>query len=611
MYLKNRIFLLILFFIQSIILHGQDKDILEKLEQKDSIRSKKAAEIYSKNVVTNEVKNALFKNIYREQSNNEEEEFKKQINQLMPYDGKKIDTIIFRKFELLGQNVYDTNSKGNKFEHFVSTSLHINTLTKVIQNRFLLFKEGDIFSPYKALDNARLIRSSGIFHDVRFLPMVVENDSNHIVLYIYIQDVFPYGFSFAPNSFNNFGFGISNVNIGGWGHQVHTDFKINTRDTAHPVGYGITYVIPSIVKKQFINFSTSYKNYSKFEDIELNFSRQFSRPEFRWAGGLQSNYTNRMAPLSNNTEVSVKSLINQFWYSQAFPFRDRTVTINALVAGIKFSNTQFIDRPTVQSNQFYSFWNRNFILGSIGYSRIKYVQDRLMNGFGRTEDIPKGISFNVLYGYDFTEFGTRTYYGLQLLTQYYNKTGVYANFSGRTGTYTFKDEPNQSVIDLNLQSASPIIKIGNFRLRNYINSRMTVGINSDPSQFLTFNDYNGIRGLNNGSFKGNLRTTFNFQTNLFLPISVLGFRFSIFGLAEIAKMNKVEESYFSTPLNSGISLGVAIKNENLIFDVIQIQYGFYQSTNTALSNQGIKISSILPFSFQSLDISKPNTVELR
>lgn len=588
----------------------QEKDVLDKLDHKDSLRSIKAENIYSKSVVTREVRNAFFRNIYRAKNNNEEAEFQKQIDLLMPFDGKKIDSIIYLKFEIMGENIYDTFQKGNKFEHFVSTTLHSNTKTKVLENRFMLFKIGDVFNPYKALENARLIRSSGIFHDVRFLPLIIENDSNHIHLFVYVQDVFPYGFSFSPSDVNRYGFGISNVNIAGLGHQIHTDFKINTKDPVKPFGYGFSYIIPSVLKKQFIDFRTSYRNYSKYEDVELNISRQFSRPEFRWAGGYQTNFTNRMSPLSNNTEVVIKSYSNQLWYSRSFPFRERDVTINAFVIGVKLSRLDFIERPEVSSNTFYTFWNRNQVLGSLGYSKIKYIQDRLLNGFGRTEDIPKGISFNVLYGYDFTEFGTRTYYGMQLLTQYYNKSGAYINFGGKAGTFSFKNNPNQGVVDLNLQSASPLIKMGNFRLRNYLNSRMTLGINNDPSEFITFNDYNGIRGINNASFKGNLRTTFNFQSSLFIPTSVLGFRFSIFGILELAKMNKSNEKYFDTPLNSGFSMGIAIKNENLIFDVIQIQYGFYPSTQN-LNNRGFLISSIIPFSFQSLDISKPNVVEFR
>jgi hypothetical protein len=99
----------------------------------------------------------------------------------------------------------------------------------------------------------------------------------------------------------------------------------------------------------------------------------------------------------------------------------------------------------------------------------------------------------------------------------------------------------------------------------------------------------------------------SFQSNLFLPISVAGFRFSIFGLLELAKINNDVNSFFHTPLRSGATIGLAVKNENLIFDMLQFQYGRYPSTSN-LNQSGFLITTILPFRFQNMDISKPNQV---
>jgi hypothetical protein len=87
----------------------------------------------------------------------------------------------------------------------------------------------------------------------------------------------------------------------------------------------------------------------------------------------------------------------------------------------------------------------------------------------------------------------------------------------------------------------------------------------------------------------------------------MGFRFSVFGIAELAKIQPSFDRFFSTPIKSGLTFGIAIKNENLIFDVIQIQYGFYPSTSS-LDQRGIILSSIIPFNFQRLDISRPRII---
>jgi hypothetical protein len=73
-------------------------------------------------------------------------------------------------------------------------------------------------------------------------------------------------------------------------------------------------------------------------------------------------------------------------------------------------------------------------------------------------------------------------------------------------------------------------------------------------------------------------------------------------------MKSQNQSIFESKQYSGATLGIAFRNENMIFNMVQIQYGFYPSTSN-LNQRGIVISSVIPFRFQSLDISKPETVQ--
>jgi hypothetical protein len=599
---------IICFVFLSKIVFTQDDTMLKKLDKNDSLSSIKTRELSDKSVVSHEIHNVLFRNIYRSQSNNEEAEFKREIARLMPYDNKKIDAIIYRQVNAFGESVYDSTIKSNRFESILSKNIHVNTQQEIIKNRYQILKEGDVFSPYLAFENARLIRSSGIFHDVRIEPIKVENDSNHIILIYHLQDVFPYGFSLGVNSPNDISFGIENVNIFGLTHRLSTDYRINTKDPNQVFGLGLKYTIPNIIKKSFIDAYTQHRNFSGFINYEIGIYRQFVRPDIRWAGGNILAFNDRLDRLNNNNLIKIKQIENQLWLSYAFPFRSRNTTINSIITGVSYRFRNNIDRPsTVSVTEFDSYWNSHFVLSSIGYSKIKYVQERIINGFGRTEDIPTGISINGLFGIDYNEFNIRNYYGGQVLVQYYTGAGYYVNMSTKLGFFSRDNSANQGVFDFNLQNVSKAYKLGSFRLRNYVNLRTTIGINHDSARYITLNDYNGIRGANNGSFKGNSRFTMSAQSNLFLPFTLGGFRFSIFGLFELAKIQPSFNNFFETPLKSGFSMGVAIKNENLIFDVIQLQYGFYPSTSS-LMDRGFVISSIIPFRFQSLDISKPNTV---
>jgi hypothetical protein len=605
---QKTIFFLLLFVSFSINAQNEDKQ-LNKLDKNDSLLSIKTKEALNKNVITSEIHNLLFRNIYASSDYNEEVEFKKKVDELLPFEDMIIDTIIYRKFNVFGENIYDTLQKSSKLETFLSTKLHVNTKDRIIENRYQLFKIGESFSAYKALENARLIRTSGIFHDVRMVPIAKSN--GHIELYVYLQDVFPYGFDVSFNSFSNFGLKINNNNFLGLGHQIETDIRYNQNDNKQVWGGGISYTVPNFIKKSFIDMNFFARNYRDENVIGLGFVRQFIRRDMRWAGGLTFAYRDMDISLFNQStdQINVQKAESNIWISHAIPFKSRkSTTINSIIIGTRYTRNNFFNRPNVTLNQYPTLWNNNFILSSIGYSRIRFVQERLLNGFGRTEDIPVGISISALYGYENNEFATRKYYGGSILGQFYNSKETYFNLSAKFGMYISENSFNQSVLDINSQFASKTFHWGKTRIRKFFNARYTAGFNQDATKYLTFNENNGIRGINNFAIQGNDRLTFSVQSNLYLPFSLIGFRTYLFTLFEIANMKNQNQSIFESKLYSGATFGIAFRNENMIFNMLQIQYGFYPSTSN-FDQKGIVISSVIPFRFQSLDISKPETVQ--
>ena len=600
--------LFIFFFYNNI--EAQKDEIDDKLRTKDSIRSEKTRNAYNSNVVSSEIHNLLFRNIYRRSNYNEEVEFEKKRQYLLSFEDLKIDTIIIKQFKVFGENIYDTSQKASGLEKFLSEKLHVTTSQKLIQNRFLFFKSGDYFSSYRALENARLIRNSNIFHDVRFVPIL--NQNGNIDLYLYIQDVLPYDFEFGFNSFSNFNFGVSNFNIFGTGHQLRTKFVINQNDTKQKFGSGYYYTIPNIFKKSFIDLNAHYYNFRDDQSVQLSLSREFARPEFRWAGGVFSSFKNQdFYNFTLDSSFNINKVKNEVWISHAIPFKTiKKFTQNALVLGINFNQDIYTKRNQDVRN-LPDFWNQTGFLSSIGYARIKYVQDRLLNGFGRTEDVPTGFSTNLIYGLSNTEFGKTTYYGFQILGQFYNKNNNYLNLGAKLGINEFENQATRGVLDLNIQLTSSVIRLGKLRIRNYLNSRYTLGINQDDYNFINFNEFDGIRGLSNGAIRGQDRFALSIQNNVYFPFSLIGFRSYFFSLFELARMRQNNKTIFESPLYSGASFGFAFRNENMVFDLIQIQYGFYPSTTGQFIQKGIVISSVIPFRFQGLDISRPQKVVYR
>ena len=75
-------------------------------------------------------------------------------------------------------------------------------------------------------------------------------------------------------------------------------------------------------------------------------------------------------------------------------------------------------------------------MGALTFTKIKYFKANLIYDFGRTEDIPSGLSGTLLFGYeksDFTEYG---YLGTEWHYSWFNKyTERYYSWYAALGTF--------------------------------------------------------------------------------------------------------------------------------------------------------------------------------
>ena len=75
---------------------------------------------------------------------------------------------------------------------------------------------------------------------------------------------------------------------------------------------------------------------------------------------------------------------------------------------VRYTGTSFVDRPEESSDSNHFYYDRDRIMGALTFTKIKYFKANLIYDFGRTEDIPSGLSGTLLFGYeksDFTEYG--------------------------------------------------------------------------------------------------------------------------------------------------------------------------------------------------------------
>jgi hypothetical protein len=64
---------------------------------------------------------------------------------------------------------------------------------------------------------------------------------------------------------------------------------------------------------------------------------------------------------------------------------------------------------------------------------------------------------------------------------------------------------------------------------------------------------------------------------LFSPVNFYGFRFAVFGFADAGFLFGTNEFVGSGDFLSAVGLGIRIRNDNLLFNTLQIRLGFFPS----------------------------------
>jgi hypothetical protein len=189
--------------------------------------------------------------------------------------------------------------------------------------------------------------------------------------------------------------------------------------------------------------------------------------------------------------------------------------------------------------------------------------------------VPYGALFKLTVGREFNEFKIRTYMADEVSIG--NKIGNlgYFYFYAGTSTYINKTKTEQGLIALRLNYFSNLRTFGNFRMRNFVYLNYTRGFGRYTNENLRFSTENGFSGFRNDSINGNQRLSLSLESVLFSPVNIYGFRFAFFGFADFAFLSGITEGINHGFTLSSIGIGMRIRNDNLIFNTIQIRVAFF------------------------------------
>jgi len=576
----------------------------------------------AKKIIPKKIHGFLFRDIYN--SNNQGTQVNAiEENPFKPYDGRWIRHVYVVPLNVFGYSLYDSLRGPSNWLDRVSNSLHRITRERVVKNKFLFFEEGDLIDPEKLKDNERYLRQQGIFHDARIVIVPYPNAKDAVDVYVTTQDIWSLIPDGSLSSLSNFRIGIEQRNFRGLGNTFRNEIAYNGQDPRQKFEYASRYLIPSF-DKSFISGLGEFILQRDRKILSVRAFRPFLRPQTKYAGSFEVSYNNLRTFDFGVDSLSGRSVRNYYW-SRYFLFdawigrsfklffgNDQLRQRARFIIAARHTQQTFFKRERVvtdTSNQLLQ--NVKPTLFSIGFSNRLYRRDLLIYGFGRTEDVPLGELFSIIYGNDRAELGRRTYTGIKFSRARYYPIGYFYTLVN-AGSYWKNGKSEQGVFGLENNYFSPLVPLGKrWYARQFVNLRFGYGINRFDGEYFNIGGQDGIQGVSSDELRGTRKLIIGIESVLFSPINFLGFRVAPFAFADLGWSSYHQKPFFANVPYQGYGIGFRFRNENLTFDTFQVRFSFYSGIPDISPPFRMGFDGIPPLRFRDFDIAAPDVVPFR
>jgi hypothetical protein len=528
-------------------------------------------------------------------------------------DGRIIRHIDFTKVDIFAPVVTDTGYVSHDWLETSMNSLHRDTRNKILK-RHLLMKPGDPLDVFLTAENERLLRNLSFIMDARFLALPVYG-TDSVDLLLLTQDMIPLGLEAEMTKATLAVLGFSNQNVLGFGHQLEATTYWDMENKPH-VGYRLSYGTSNLAGT-FASGELEYIHKWNQESYSISFLRDFRSTSFKNAGGFifENTKLTRNIVLLDTTllNVNLDYSITDFWVGRLLPLRSSSKWIkSALFLTARINQYENQEDPVSGNELLYAYQDRTLMLFSTGISHAGFRKDKMIYTFGRIEDVPFGYQLQITAGYEFGQVKDRPYLGIGAAFGNYFKNST-AFWSARIsfGSFVNKGLMEQGAFRLQANYISPLYHPNRFHFRHLISYFYIHGINRYRGEFVSVENGSGISGLSSPLMRWNDKLVLNLETQIFSPYKLLGFRFAFFGKFDLGVVTAEKLRMDETRLFMGISTGVRIRNDQLVFDNIVIRLGIYPGMPHDATASYLNIDYLARSRFQDFLPSKPALVDYR
>jgi len=529
------------------------------------------------------------------------------------YEGKIIRSIHIVTLDPFGFSVYDTTSGPHSFIEKSGNYLHVKTQHFAIRNQMLIH-ENDRFDSLLVKESERLIRSQSYIRDVAVTAVQAGGNADSVDVFLRVSDLW----TIIPDgslSNEKITFIVTEKNLGGLGHTFSDSYTQNYLNGDH--AYSTFYFIPNI-ENSYISSRLGYamdenRNFRK----SLNIERPFFSPLTQWAGGVFVSQEKQPGWIYKNDTTRLfltsKYNIQDYWGAtawQVFKGRSEFDRTTKLILSGRIYTLKYLEKPVEQPGMLEYYTNERFFMSGLGISSRKYLKQYYIFRFGTPEDVPVGLTYGIVGGYQLKNSG-RWYWGVQHSWGNFFRLGYFGT-QFEYGTFINASHTAEGMFSAKLNYFSGLITIGNWKFRQFARPELIIGMNRTAYDRLTLNDGYGLSGFNSGVLSGTRRFLFVIQTQSYAPWNLFGFRFGPYMNLSFGMLGNQDSGFRKSRMYPQIGMGVLIRNDYLVIKYFQLSFAFYPS----IPGNGNNVFKANPFrstdfGFPDFVIGKPAMLEFR
>jgi hypothetical protein len=539
----------------------------------------------------------------------------------LPFEGKIIRAILIERigFE---RTVQDTTRSFKTFFAKTGNRLHATSREWLIRDN-LFIREGKPLNPYRLADNERYLRDLDFILDSRIFVYPVSPGSDSVDVLVVTRDVFGFGASFDPSGIDKYRFRMQNSNLAGMGQRLQYTGQVETYRT--PVyGQEVTYQKNNIFGS-FVDATVGYTEINTGRSLgaenEFAYFLRLNRPLFmpfaRWAGGaeISRNMARNVFARPDSLFAGYTYHLHDHWLGYSFGQHHHSVRSSEnrqrFFVSARLVDQLFAQRPADEVAERYpmAFENRWAVLGQVVWFRQDFYKTKFVYGFGRTEDVPYGYAASVTVGWEKQGgLDRRPYAGLQLSKTFASSSGNFVTMETKAATYWRGGTTSDGLFAAGMSYFSRLYPLGSWGVRHFAEASFTQLYQRTIKNPLDINNGNGIAGVVADSLRGDSRLRARIQVTVFTPLKLAGFRFALTPQLDYATLAASHRHLADAPLFRGYSLGIRTRNENLVFNTVELRGYFYPRTVEGMNSTMVEIRSNLRIKYPTSLVRPPATV---